>query len=185
VGVDPIESILLGSKFPEIVHGPVGPHYLHTPNAAFLHWRQQRANVLHTGSMIRSAGADKSYEISTTAICVREMTTFARQYQKWRIILVMIGVSMCHLPSIAHLPAQRYARGACGREKDDGNLRHSASSPEVRRFNYVCNACRLNCKAVVSDERAQRLLDEMPQIFCPSDDRKPEFKLDKTRALTA
>jgi hypothetical protein len=50
---------------------------------------------------------------------------------------------------------------------------------------YVCNACRLNCKAVVSDERARRLLEEMPQIFCPSDDREPEFKLDKTRALAA
>jgi hypothetical protein len=50
---------------------------------------------------------------------------------------------------------------------------------------YVCNACRLNCKAVVSDERAQRLLDEIPQIFCPSDDRKPEFKLGESAALVA
>jgi hypothetical protein len=50
---------------------------------------------------------------------------------------------------------------------------------------YVCNACQLHCKAVVSDERARSLLDEMPKIFCPSDDREPEFKLYKTRALAA
>jgi hypothetical protein len=50
---------------------------------------------------------------------------------------------------------------------------------------YVCNACQLHCKAVVSDERARRLFDEMPKIFCPSDDREPEFKLEKTRALAA
>jgi len=50
---------------------------------------------------------------------------------------------------------------------------------------YGCNACQLHCKAVVSDERARRLFDEMPKIFCPSDDREPEFKLDKTRALAA
>jgi hypothetical protein len=37
---DPIDSISLGSKFPKMVHVPIRPHYLHTPNAALLHhWR--------------------------------------------------------------------------------------------------------------------------------------------------
>ena len=36
MGIDPIDSISLGSEFPEIVHVPIRPHYLHTPNAALL-----------------------------------------------------------------------------------------------------------------------------------------------------
>jgi hypothetical protein len=40
MSIDPIDSILLGSKFPKIVRGPIRPHYLHAPNAAlFHHWR--------------------------------------------------------------------------------------------------------------------------------------------------
>jgi hypothetical protein len=53
MGIDPIDSIALGSKFPEMVHGPIRPYYLHAPNLAVLHWRQQSA------SMIRSGRADK------------------------------------------------------------------------------------------------------------------------------
>jgi len=44
MGIDPIDSILLGSKFPEIVHGLIRPYYLHAPNLALLHWRQQSAH---------------------------------------------------------------------------------------------------------------------------------------------
>jgi hypothetical protein len=39
MGIDPIDSILLGSKFPEMVHVPIRPCYPHTPNVALLHWR--------------------------------------------------------------------------------------------------------------------------------------------------
>jgi len=39
MGIDPIGSIPLGSKFPKIVHGPIRPHYLHAPNVVLLHWR--------------------------------------------------------------------------------------------------------------------------------------------------
>jgi hypothetical protein len=46
---------------------------------------------------------------------------------------------------------------------------------------YICNVCQLNCKAVVSDQRMQRLIDEKAQVFCPLDDRKPEFKPDEER----
>jgi hypothetical protein len=45
---------------------------------------------------------------------------------------------------------------------------------------YICTVCQLNWKAVVSDERMQRLIDDRAQVFCPLDDRKPEFKLDET-----
>jgi hypothetical protein len=34
MGIDPIDSILLGSKFFEIVHGPIRPRYPHAPNLA-------------------------------------------------------------------------------------------------------------------------------------------------------
>jgi hypothetical protein len=27
-----------------MVHGPIRPYYLHAPNLAFLHWRQQSAH---------------------------------------------------------------------------------------------------------------------------------------------
>jgi hypothetical protein len=40
MGIDPRGSISLGSKYPEIVHGPIRPHYLHAPNAALLHHRR-------------------------------------------------------------------------------------------------------------------------------------------------
>jgi hypothetical protein len=40
---------------------------------------------------------------------------------------------------------------------------------------YICDECRLNCK-VVADERMRRLIHDMPQVFCPFDDREPEFK---------
>ncbi len=39
MSIDPIGSILLGSKFPKMVHGPISPHYLHAPNLAVSHWR--------------------------------------------------------------------------------------------------------------------------------------------------
>jgi hypothetical protein len=39
MGVDPINRILLGSKFTKTVHGLIRPHYLHAPNLAVLHWR--------------------------------------------------------------------------------------------------------------------------------------------------
>jgi hypothetical protein len=40
MGIDPIDSISLGSKFPNKVHGPIRPHYLHAPKAALSqHWR--------------------------------------------------------------------------------------------------------------------------------------------------
>ena len=39
VSIDPINRILLGSKFSKMVHGPIGPHYLDAPNLAVLHWR--------------------------------------------------------------------------------------------------------------------------------------------------
>ena len=39
MGIDPIDSISLGSEFPEIVHVPIRPYYLHAPNLAVLHWR--------------------------------------------------------------------------------------------------------------------------------------------------
>jgi hypothetical protein len=39
MGIDPISSILLGSKFPKMVHGLIRPHYLHAPNLAVLQWR--------------------------------------------------------------------------------------------------------------------------------------------------
>jgi len=46
---------------------------------------------------------------------------------------------------------------------------------------YICNVCQLNCKAVVSDQRMQRLIDDRARVFCPLDDKKPEFKLHETR----
>jgi hypothetical protein len=39
MSIDPIDNILLGSKFPKMVHGPIRPHYLHAPNLAVLQWR--------------------------------------------------------------------------------------------------------------------------------------------------
>jgi hypothetical protein len=39
IGIDPRDSILLGNEFPEMVHGPIRPHYLHAPNLTLLHWR--------------------------------------------------------------------------------------------------------------------------------------------------
>jgi hypothetical protein len=39
MSIDPIDSIFLGSKFPEIMHGHIRPHYLHAPNVALSHWR--------------------------------------------------------------------------------------------------------------------------------------------------
>ena len=39
MGIDPIDNVSLGSKFPEIVHVPIRPHYLHAPNLADLHCR--------------------------------------------------------------------------------------------------------------------------------------------------
>src|SRR5689334_7389470 len=39
MGIDPINRVLLGSKVPKMVHGPIRPHYLHAPNRAVLHWR--------------------------------------------------------------------------------------------------------------------------------------------------
>jgi hypothetical protein len=39
MSIDPIDSILLGSKFPDVVHGLIRPHYLHAPNATLFHWR--------------------------------------------------------------------------------------------------------------------------------------------------
>ena len=39
VSMDPINRILLGSKFPKMVHGPIRPNYLHAPNLAVFHWR--------------------------------------------------------------------------------------------------------------------------------------------------
>ena len=39
MGIDPIDSFLFGSKFPGIVHGPIGPRYPHAPNAALPHRR--------------------------------------------------------------------------------------------------------------------------------------------------
>jgi hypothetical protein len=50
-------------------------------------------------------------------------------------------------------------------------------------FTYVCNVCRLNCKAVVSDKRMRQLIDQVPQAFCPFDDKKPKFKPDEARDL--
>jgi hypothetical protein len=50
---------------------------------------------------------------------------------------------------------------------------------------YVCNECRLNCKAVGSDELALRLIDDVPQIFCPFDDATPHFKLAEKTDLAA
>jgi hypothetical protein len=44
MSIDPIGSIPLGSKFPKMVHGPIWPYYLHAPNLAVLHWRQQSAH---------------------------------------------------------------------------------------------------------------------------------------------
>jgi hypothetical protein len=38
MSIDPINRILLGSKF-QMVHGPIRPHYLHAPNVAVLHSR--------------------------------------------------------------------------------------------------------------------------------------------------
>jgi hypothetical protein len=39
MGIDPIDSILLGSEFPKIMHGPIRPRHPHAPNVALLHWR--------------------------------------------------------------------------------------------------------------------------------------------------
>jgi hypothetical protein len=39
MSIDPIDSISLGSKFPDIAHVPIRPHYLHAPNVVLLHWR--------------------------------------------------------------------------------------------------------------------------------------------------
>ena len=39
MGIDPIDGIFLESKFPEIAHVPISPHYLHAPNVVLLHWR--------------------------------------------------------------------------------------------------------------------------------------------------
>jgi hypothetical protein len=35
MGADPSHRILLGSEFPEIVHGAIGPRYPHAPNGPF------------------------------------------------------------------------------------------------------------------------------------------------------
>ena len=48
MGIDPINRILLGSKFPKMVHGPIRPHYLHAPNLAVLRW-QKRAHRVRLG----------------------------------------------------------------------------------------------------------------------------------------
>jgi hypothetical protein len=37
MGIDPIDNVSFGSKFPKIVHVPIRPHYLHAPNLADLH----------------------------------------------------------------------------------------------------------------------------------------------------
>jgi hypothetical protein len=37
--LDPSDSILLGSKFSEMVHRPIRPYYLHAPNLIVLDWR--------------------------------------------------------------------------------------------------------------------------------------------------
>jgi hypothetical protein len=37
MSIDPLDGISFGSKFPEIVHVPIRPHYLHAPNVALLH----------------------------------------------------------------------------------------------------------------------------------------------------
>jgi hypothetical protein len=37
MGIDPRDGIFLGSEFPEVVHGPIRPHYLYAPNLALLH----------------------------------------------------------------------------------------------------------------------------------------------------
>jgi len=39
MGVDPVDSFLFGSEFPEVMNGAIRPNYPDTPNAAFLHWR--------------------------------------------------------------------------------------------------------------------------------------------------
>jgi hypothetical protein len=39
MSIDPIGSIVLGSKLPKMVHGPIRPRYPHAPNLAVLHWR--------------------------------------------------------------------------------------------------------------------------------------------------
>jgi hypothetical protein len=40
MSIDPIDSIFLGSKFPDKRMAAISPHYLHAPNAAPLHhWR--------------------------------------------------------------------------------------------------------------------------------------------------
>jgi hypothetical protein len=44
MGIDPINRILLGSKFSKMVHRLIRPHYLHAPNLAVV------------AKMIRSAG---------------------------------------------------------------------------------------------------------------------------------
>jgi len=39
MGVDPLDSFLLRSEFPEVMNGAIRPNDPHTPNAAFLYWR--------------------------------------------------------------------------------------------------------------------------------------------------
>jgi hypothetical protein len=38
MGIDPIGSIPLGSKFPKMVHGAIRSRYAYAPNLALLHW---------------------------------------------------------------------------------------------------------------------------------------------------